>query len=142
VNDEEAVLTAVKKFYAAIEDLMIGKGMSAMRDAWHHTPNVTAGHPLGDWSHGWKEVDATWSTFESLGKPELGGSSVEQLRANVYGDVAYTTCVFVAGPAVGRQRLNCTNVVVRLDGAWKLVHHHADKSSGVEAALEQAALEG
>jgi ketosteroid isomerase-like protein len=137
--EEEAVLAAVRRFYRALEDLLTGKGIEAMREAWHHTPRVTSAHPLGDWSRGWEEVEATWSTFIQIGRPEMAGSEVTELHAFVYGDVAYTTCVFVTAPFAGKIKLNCTNVLHRADGAWKIVHHHADKSPGLETALEHAA---
>jgi len=141
MTDDEAALAAVRAFYSALEGLLTGKGAGAMREAWHHTDKVTAGHPLGHWSYGWDEVEATWATFEAIGRPEMAGSEILDLRVMRYGDVAYTTCVFVAAPFANRTRLNCTNVVHRADGVWKVVHHHADKSPGVEVALEKAISE-
>ena len=64
------------------------------------------------------------------------------LTAHVYGDVAYTTCRFVASPAFGGDTLSCTNVLHRVDGVWKIVHHHADKSPKMGAALEAIARAG
>jgi hypothetical protein len=63
------------------------------------------------------------------------------MKAYVYGDVAYTTCLFTAAPAFAGETLACTNVLRRVDGAWKVIHHHADKAPGMGAAAERLARE-
>jgi ketosteroid isomerase-like protein len=141
-NDEEEVLAATRRFYDAIEDLVTGRGLDAMSRAWHHTASVSSSHPMGDWAHGWDEVWATWQVIAPLGGPENKGSSIREVRAHVYGDTAYVTLTFVSAPALGAVPLSCTNVLVKADGAWKIVHHHADKSPGLEQALTKLAAEG
>jgi ketosteroid isomerase-like protein len=139
-NEEEKVAAAVERFYAAIEAMMTGKGLDAMNAAWHHTDRVTGGHPSGGWAEGWDELYATWQVFEAFGNEKLAGSKIEDLRVYLYGeDIAYSTCVFVASEAVGGEKMACTNVVHRVGGEWKIVHHHADKSPGMAAALEKIA---
>jgi len=140
-NEEQEVLLAAERFYAAIEEVSCGNGLNAMRDAWHHTARVTSRHPSGDWAQGWDEVWATWEVFASFGRADRGGSKVSDLRANVYGDIAYTTCHYRASPAKGGESLACTNVLQRIDGVWKVIHHHADKSAALTAALERIAME-
>jgi ketosteroid isomerase-like protein len=141
-NDEEEVLAAARRFYDAIEQMVSGNGLDAMRSAWHHTNRVTGGHPSGEWAEGWDEIWATWEVFAGFGRADRGGSKVRSLKAYVYGDVAYTTCIFIASPAFGGESLACTNVLHRADGAWKIVHHHADKAPGMGAALEKIAKGG
>jgi ketosteroid isomerase-like protein len=136
VSEEEKVRAAAQSFYDAIEDMVSGKGGARMREVWHHTSRVTSGHPTGDWAHGWEEVGATWDLFASFGKEGDGGTQVHDLRVHLYGDVAYVTAVFVAAPSWGGARLNCTNVLHRVDGVWKLVHHHADKAPSMQSAME------
>ena len=41
--------------------------------------------------------------------------------------------------AFGGDALSCTNVLQRIDGEWKVIHHHADKSAKMGAALEEIA---
>jgi len=77
-----------------------------------------------------------------LGRPERGGSKVRGMKAHVYGDVAYTTCLFTAAPAFGAETLACTNVLRKVDGKWKIIHHHADKAPALGAAAEKFAREG
>ncbi len=141
-KDEEEVCAAATRFYDAIETMVSGGGLEPMRDAWHHTDRVTGGHPSGEWALGWDEIWATWEVFAPFGAPGRGGSRIRDLTAHVYGDVAYTTCVFVGSPAFGGDSLACTNVLHRVDGVWKIIHHHADKSPKMAAALEKIATEG
>ncbi len=141
-NEEEQVAAALNRFYAALDELIGGKGTESMRNAWHHGPRVTSAHPMGDWARGWDEVWATWQVFAQLGGPEQCGSAIRDVRIEVGGDLAYTTCVFISAPAFGRIELNCTNVLRRVDGEWKMVHHHADKAPGLEAALTAKAAKG
>jgi ketosteroid isomerase-like protein len=141
-SEEDKVRLAAQRFYDAIEHMVRGKDSLAMRDAWHHTPRVTSGHPTGEWAHGWDEVSATWDLFASFGKEGDGGTQVRDLRVHLYGDVAYVTAVFVAAPSWGGAQLNCTNVLHRVDGVWKLVHHHADKAPSMESAMETMIEQG
>ena len=136
---EEEATQAIYKFYDALDQLLRGKGSAAMNEVWHHGPNVTTSHPFGDWARGWAEVSATWE--ESLavwalykgheGRSDTVGK-VEGLRVVVVGDMALATCVFKGlmymseGPL--RLTANCTNAAQRIDGVWKLVHHHADQA--------------
>jgi ketosteroid isomerase-like protein len=136
-DDEGEVLSAEKRFYDAIEVLITGGGLEPMKAAWHQGPDVTGGHPTGSWAHGWAEVFATWEEFASFGRPEAAGSSVGDLRARVFGDTAYTISTFRASPAFGGATMNCTNVLRRIDGVWKIVHHHADRTPAVEKSLER-----
>jgi ketosteroid isomerase-like protein len=139
---EEEVRAAAERFYTAIEAMVAGKGLGPIQEAWHHTDRVTSGHPSGDWAQGWDEVYATWEVFASFGHPSRAGTKIRSLKVHLCGeDVAYTTCVFTASPAFGGEDLACTNVLRRQDGAWKIVHHHADKAPKMGAALEKIAIE-
>lgn len=141
-NEDEAVHAATLRFYAAIEDIVSGRGPASMKDAWHHTDRVTGGHPSGDWAQGWDEVLATWEVFASFGRTDRGGSSVRSAKVHVYGDMAYATALFVASPAWGGETLACTNVLEKRDGVWKIIHHHADKSPAMGKALEKIIADG
>lgn len=139
---EDEVVAAAMSFYEGIDDMASGRGVERIKAAWEHGPHVTAGHPSGEWSQGWEEIFAGFQIFATLGRPERGGSTVRGMKAHVYGDVAYTTCLFVGGPAFGGETLACTNVLRRVDGAWKIIHHHADKAPAMAAAAERFAREG
>jgi ketosteroid isomerase-like protein len=137
--EENDVRAAIERFYDAIENMVDGKGVGPMDDAWHHTPRVTSSHPMGEWAVGWEEVAATWEVFASFCKEGNGGTRIRDVRVFVYGDIAYTICVFIASPAWGGAKLQCTNILHRVDGVWKVIHHHPDKAPSMEAALEKMA---
>ena len=139
---EEEVLAAARGFYDGIDDMASGRGLERIGAAWEHGPHVTAGHPSGEWSQGWDEILAGFQIFAALGRPDRGGSQVRSMRAHVYGDVAYTTCLFVVPPVFGGETLACTNVLRRVGGVWKIIHHHADKAPALGAAAERFAREG
>ena len=139
-TDEEQILAAAKRFYGAIEEVATGKGVDAIKETWHQTADVTSAHPTGEWMHGWDEILASWQVFASFGREGAGGSKIRDLRAHYSGgDLAYTTGVFVAGAGFGGASMNVTNVLQRVNGVWKIVHHHADKAPTLEAAMEKLA---
>lgn len=138
MKDEEAkVLAAVRLFYTAIEDMITGRGLAMMQKAWHHTDFVTSKHPVTDWAVGWEEVKVTWEVTARFGRQDRGGSYVVDARVHLNGDMAFAAVVFQAAPAWGGERLMCTNVLSRIAGEWKLVHHHADTGPAMAVALEK-----
>jgi hypothetical protein len=139
---EEEVCAAAMKLYDGLDDMAAGRGLERIKDAWEHSDRVTAGHPSGEWSQGFDEIMVGFGLFAALGRPDRGGSTVRNMTAHVYGDIAYTTCLFTAAPAFGGETLACTNVLRRVDGQWKVIHHHADRSPGIAAAAEKFAREG
>jgi hypothetical protein len=141
-NAENEVKEATRRFYDAIEHIVSGRGPAAMSEAWHHNDRVTGGHPNGGWAIGWDELWSTWEVFAGFGRADRGGSSIRDLEAHVYGDIAYTTCIFTASPAWGGEDLACTNVLQRIDGVWKIIHHHADKGPKMGESLEKMLGEG
>jgi ketosteroid isomerase-like protein len=136
-SEENEVLAATLRFYRAIEDIVDGRGVGAMKEAWHHGPRVTSSHPTGEWANGWDEVSATWDVFASFGKKGNGGTQIRDIKVYLFGDVAYTTSVFIASPTWGGAKLNCTNVLQRIDGVWKVIHHHPDRAPSMEASMEK-----
>jgi len=142
--EEQAVHAALVRFYEGLYDLVEGRGMKRMDEAWHHTPRVTVAHPLGEWSHGWDEVRASWDAIAAVGSESAAGAQLRNVRVHLYGDVAYTTAVFVSPPKFGSAKLNCTNILHKSGpngGEWKIIHHHPDKSPSIEAGLEKMAEE-
>ena len=136
----EKIRTATEFFYQAIEAMSSGEGLEKMCAAWHQTPRATTSHPAGDWSIGWAEINTSWEVFATFGAPDRGGSSISNLQVHNYGgDLAYTTCVFQASPAFSGDKVNCTNVLHRVDGVWKIIHHHPDRSPEITAAFEKLA---
>jgi len=136
---EEAAAKAINRFYDALEDLLRGRGTASMAEIWHHNDYVTTAHPFGNWARGWTEVWANWeeaaavfSTYRGHdGRTDpIGG--ITELKVAVTGDAAYGTGVYKStlymsgGPLL--LSANCTNIVHRIDGVWKIVHHHSDQA--------------
>lgn len=141
-NEIQAIEAAVQRLYDGIERATCGGGDEGIRDAWHHVPWVTTGHPNDGWAKGWEEVWVTWSLLASFGRADRGGSYMSDLSVRQLGDAAIATCVFHSSPTFGSVDLLCTNVLQRLDGEWRVIHHHVDKSDVVAAAFERLVREG
>ncbi len=110
-----------------------------MNEIWHHADFVTTGHPFGHWARGWTEVWATWEEGAAVfatykgheGRSDnIGG--IHELKVTVLGDVAHGTGVYKSKLYMSdgelNLRANCTNIAHRVNGVWKLVHHHADQA--------------
>ena len=136
---EDDVRAASKEFYAALNRMLVGDS-SSLGDIWSHSATVTALHPIGDWHVGWRAVKAS---FDEVAKASTGGhvEMTDQL-IRVAGDSAYEVGVETATFAIAGQPLTVnsrvTNIYQRESGAWKIVHHHGDKASGIMEALERS----
>jgi hypothetical protein len=114
-SEEALVISANHAFYAAF-----ARGdLAALEGLWARRAPVACIHPGWDALHGREEVMASFGAILSGG----GAPRVRCTRttASVLGESAYVVC----GEAVDGAELIATNVFVREDGAWKLVHHQA-----------------
>lgn len=138
-TEEEAALEATNEFYRALVGLLEGKGTEPMSDCWHHDDSVTTVHPFGHWARGWKEVYATWQEVAAVFSLYKGHAdrddhvgAISGLRVSVLGDVAYTIGVWEAKMYLpfgeASMKVNCTNILQKRDGVWKIVHHHPDQA--------------
>jgi ketosteroid isomerase-like protein len=137
--DDEAATKALYEFYDALDDLLQAKGTRRMSDIWHHGDYVTAAHPFGGWARGWAEVWATWEEAAAVFAVYKGHAArnepiggIHEFNLAVRGDVAYCTSIYKStlymSDTVLRLKANCTDIAHRVDGVWKLVHHHADQA--------------
>jgi uncharacterized protein (TIGR02246 family) len=98
-------------------------------DCWAESPDATL---FGAWGPIEKGHDAVTRTFEWVGGRFSGGAMVPEydvVRAS--GDLAYTVgfergTVSVDGGEPFPMTIRVTHVYAREDGAWRLVHRHAD----------------
>jgi ketosteroid isomerase-like protein len=115
MSEQAAVLFANDAFYVAFTT----RDLDAMNDLWAHNVPVTCVHP------GWNVVAGRDAVLESwraiLANPESPEITCRQATAHVLGDVAYVVCF----ETIETSHLVATNVFVREDGAWRLVHHQA-----------------
>jgi ketosteroid isomerase-like protein len=114
-SDEALVLSANQSFY----DAFARGDFAAVEALWARRAPVVCIHPGWDALHGRDEVIASWRAILSSGS----GPPVRCSRpsAQMLGDSAFVVC----GEAVDGAELVATNLFVREDGQWKLVHHQA-----------------
>ncbi|MER7419513.1 nuclear transport factor 2 family protein [Micromonospora peucetia] len=75
------------------------------------------------------ELDAYRAQRDSAGaRPALDRLAPEELRVDVWGDVAVARYVLVSVPAGGgqAQHSRVTDVMRRTDDGWRIAHHHAE----------------
>ncbi|MCG8545786.1 MAG: nuclear transport factor 2 family protein [Alphaproteobacteria bacterium] len=139
MSAEDEVRAASEELYAALNRMLAGDARS-LGDIWSHSSTVTALHPIGDWHVGWDDVK---SSFDKVAKASTGGQvTLTDQLIRVAGDTAYEVGVEHAQFAIAGQPLTVnsrvTNIYRREQGAWKIVHHHGDKSPGILEALDRA----
>jgi ketosteroid isomerase-like protein len=121
----------------AIETLRAAIGRAAQGDPrpiqalYSHRDDVTAFYGWGGYERGWTAVRERWAWAAS----QFGGGTVsyENLTTVVTPELAYTTDVEtfrVRLAADGREAAwsnRVTHILRREDGAWRLVHRHANR---------------
>lgn len=123
MTDEDKVLAANRRFYAALETL----DLDAMDALWLHEEWVGCVHPGWELLTGWEEVRSSWERiFENTRRMQVGVSNV---AVCIEGGTAWVNCVeqvtssFDAGFSTAW--VQATNIYCRRNGEWFLVHHHA-----------------
>jgi hypothetical protein len=113
--EETEVLAANDGFYAAFA----GRDYEAMDRVWAHEAPCACIHPGWNVLTGRGRVMASWkSIFDGGGAPPIQPSNA---TAHVLGDAAFVVCL----ENVPGATLIATNLFVREDGLWMMVHHQA-----------------
>ena len=137
---ENEVRKASEQFYAALNRMANGDA-SAMPAVWSHSTTVTTMHPIGGREVGWDEVKGPWGQVAQLSAGGHGQINLNDQLIQVSGDLAYEVGTeqgqfTLAGEQVAiNQRV--TNIYRRENGAWKVVHHHADISQDMMDVLSR-----
>jgi ketosteroid isomerase-like protein len=113
-----AVLFANEAFYAAFS----GRDLEAMEQVWSRRDTVTCIHPGWTALSGREAVMRSWRAI--LTNPQSPRVRISGAAASVQGDVAYVVCYEHLSEAV----LVATNIFVREDNWWRLIHHQAGAS--------------
>jgi len=115
VNDQAEVLSANEAFYAAFS----GQDAETMDELWSRRAPCACIHPGWNVLVGRKRVMASWrAIFEAGGAPPIEPT---QATAHVLGETAYVVCLENLPGAT----LVATNIFVREEGRWRMVHHQA-----------------
>lgn len=109
------VLTANEAFYEAFRR----RDVAGMNRLWSAQHPVACLHPGWEALHGRDEVLASWQAI--MENPAAPDVTCVDAVASVLGESAFVTCV----EQLGHVELVATNLFVRENGAWKLVHHQA-----------------
>ncbi len=118
---ESEVLASNEAFYDAFN----ARDIDAMDHLWAKLAPVVCLHPGSTALHGRSQVIRSWqSILSSDGAPRV---SVEGPRVVMLGETAMVLCYErVTDPDTGTGAvLAATNVFVRENGEWRLVHHHS-----------------
>ncbi len=123
MGDTSGVLRANETFYRAFAE----RDFETMDRLWARSVGVTCIHPGWPPLHGRDAVIESWRGI--LGNPASPRIRARGATAWVQGSVAYVLCQEI----LAEGNLIATNVFVREDGEWRIVHHHASPS-GILAA--------
>lgn len=119
---DAALLAAHQAFYDAFRD----HDLAAMEQLWAVHAPVACIHPGWPALVGRGPVLASWRRILSEGgRFEIRCAS--PIVHALHDEAAFVTCVEV----VPEGQLAATNVFVREDGAWRLVHHHSGPAQPV-----------
>jgi len=115
MTETDAVLSANLDFYRAFTM----RDIAAMERIWARKAQVLCTHPGWIPLSGRSTVMASW--HDILGNPEAPRVMCHDDIAFVYGEIAVVLCE----EELPGGHLAATNVFIKEDGAWRLLHHHA-----------------
>lgn len=123
--DTAAVLFANDAFYLTFQT----SDYDAMEKVWSARDGVSCIHPGWPPLLGREPVLQSWRSI--LANPNQQAVTAHAAVAELHGDSAIVICY----EAVGKFVLVATNVFVREDGQWKLVHHQSGETPPPESGL-------
>ena len=112
--DHDAVLFANEAFYRAFAT----RDLQAMDEIWARHCPVACIHPGWGLLAGRTEVLESWRRIFANAPPDI---ICHGARAFLLGETAYVVCLEIMPEGV----LIATNIFVREDGRWRMVHHQA-----------------
>ncbi len=125
--DEQSALAANERFYRALESA----DLAAMEALWLHTDWVKCTHPGWDVLIGWEAVRQSWAQIFAV-KSRMRVAATD-ISLQVEGDTAYVSCceqlaVFADVTAAPLSvTTNAANLFQRVNGVWRMIHHHASR---------------
>jgi ketosteroid isomerase-like protein len=115
MKGEQEVLFANEAFYQAFAE----RDLDAMAEVWAREMPVACVHPGWEALAGRDAVLASWRAI--LESPSAPAIRCLEPQAFAFGDVAFVICY----EAIEQSVPVATNIFVREDGVWRLVHHQA-----------------
>lgn len=133
-REETEVLEANEAFYQALQS----RDFSSMDRCWSHDEEVACTHPGWHRLDGWGEVARSWVAIFANSRPWKVGC--ENARAILSGDLAVVVCIERMETVGGEgepARMQATNVFRRVDGGWRIIHHHASPMPDLDTEEEE-----
>ncbi len=128
----------IEQSHAALGEFVKGNPEPGKLVWSSHRDDITLGNPFGPFAHGWTQVVASMERAAANYKDGevLGFETISRYETS---DVAYTVEVEryrarIAGEEPANVALRCTSIFRREDGAWKLIHRHADPITAARPA--------
>ena len=118
MSEQMTVLFANEAYYAAFQS----GNYETMETLWARSVPVTCIHPGANNLLGWELVMESWKSI--LTNDDLVNMEIVNPKANVYGEVAVVVCYEVFQEVT----LVATNIFVKEENHWKMVHHQAGGS--------------
>ena len=134
-NDLDEV---IERYHLTESELLKGNPEPAKK-LWSRREDVTLANPYGPPASGWEQVD---QATESASSVIRGGESVEfeTVAEYVTPELAYIVWIERTEARVGEGEdlspiaLRVTTILRPEDGAWKIVHRHADPITTAQPA--------
>ena len=115
MSEQMTVLFANEAYYAAFQS----GNYETMETLWARSVPVTCIHPGANNLSGWELVMESWKSI--LTNDDLVDMEIVNPTANVYGEIAVVVCYEVFQEVT----LVATNIFVKEENIWKMVHHQA-----------------
>lgn len=134
--DETAIAASNLAFYRALE----ARELSAMDLVWAQSESASCVHPGWHRLDGWEEIRRSWKNI--FASARAWTVTCEDVRIHVRGELAWVSCVEVMSPfgdtsGDSAARMQATNLFVKDEGEWKLLHHHASATPEPEEDEEE-----
>ena len=115
MSDTAELLFANETFYHAFRS----RDLAAMEALWAQHAPIACVHP------GWHALNTREAVMESwegiLSNPEAPAIDCRGARGYLVGNLGIVICYEIIRGSV----LTATNIFLREDGTWRMVHHHA-----------------
>ena len=115
MSEQAAVLFANDAFYVAF----MSHDIKAMDNLWARSPVISCIHPGCSHLSGRDVVIESWNNI--LANHDNPSFTIEGAQANIHNDVAVVICYETFKIVT----LVATNIFVREEGFWRIMHHQA-----------------
>jgi ketosteroid isomerase-like protein len=128
---DSSLRSFLPQFEAGINGFVNGDPALWKKNA-SHRDDVTIMGGWGAYEKGWNEVGPRYDWAAARFKESGARVKIEYISSGVSGDLAYTVAIERSeAQVVGQDKpasmvLRVTHIFRKEDGAWKLVHRHAD----------------